>query len=63
MLLEVLLLPLTLCAVFSQNLNIIPDIIRPYVNSVDEVQTLNLLSNISDKLFGLSKFFTTFGKY
>lgn len=38
-------------SVFGQNLNVIPDLLRPYVNEFPELQSLNILGNVSDILF------------
>lgn len=41
--------------VFGQNLNFLPQLLRPYLNEFPEIQTLNLLGNISDVLFTNAK--------
>lgn len=51
----ILLSSLTLGTVTAQNLNVIPDLFRSYVNEFPELQTLNILANISDVLFSTAK--------
>lgn len=41
--------------VFGQGLNVIPELFRPYLNEYPELQTLNILGNISDVLFSTAK--------
>lgn len=48
----ILLSSLTLGTVTAQNLNVIPDLFRSYVNEFPE---LNILANISDVLFSTAK--------
>lgn len=51
----VLLVNLTLVTVLGQNLNVIPELFRSYVNEFPELQTLNILGNVSDALFSTAK--------
>lgn len=39
----------------GQNLNVIPELFRPYVNEFPELQTFNILGNVSDALFTSAK--------
>lgn len=42
--------------VSGQNLNVIPELFRAYVNEYPELQTLNILGNVSDVLFSNAKY-------
>lgn len=40
----------------GQTLNVIPELFRNYVNEYPELQTFNLLANISEVLFSSAKY-------
>lgn len=49
---------LTLSIIFSingQDLNVIPDILSPIYRSLDQLNTINFMANVSEKLFHLKK--------
>lgn len=39
----------------GQELNVIPDILRPYLLAVDQYQSFNLMANLSEKLFNIQQ--------
>lgn len=45
----------------SQDLNLIPNILKPYFVSADQLVSINLMANISEKLFHAQKIGLTFG--
>lgn len=51
--------------VLCQNLNVIPELFRSYVNEFPELQTLNILGNVSEVLFSNAKYEASvkLGKY
>lgn len=46
----------------SQDLNIIPNILRPFFMNAEQLPPINLMANISEKLFHLHKIGLHFGK-
>lgn len=51
--------------VLGQNLNVVPELFRSYVNEFPELQTLNILGNVSEVLFSNAKYEASvkLGKY
>lgn len=48
-----------LVIVSGQNLNVIPNLLRNYVNEFPQLQTLNVLANMSDVVFSNAKYDTS----
>lgn len=46
----------------GQELNIIPHILHPYIRNVDELVTINVMANISEKIFNFKKMGFKFGE-
>lgn len=47
----------------GQELNVIPNLLRPYFRSVDEHIPINIMANISEKVFNIKKMGFTFGEF
>lgn len=47
----------------AQELNIIPNIVRPYFWSVDQHISINIMANISEKIFNFQRIGLKFGVF
>lgn len=47
----------------GQELNVIPNLLRPYIRSADQIQVINLMANISEKVFNFKKIGLKFGAF
>lgn len=57
---------LLLCLVVNtggQELNVIPNILSPFLRNVDEYVSINLMANISEKIFNFKKMGFKFGAH
>ena len=57
LILLVLLVPWTL----AQDTNIIPNLLRPFMWGTDQYRTINLMANVSEKIFHAKKIGLSFG--
>lgn len=46
----------------AQDINVIPNLLSPYIRNIDELFTINIMANISEKLFNFKKMGFSFGK-
>lgn len=58
--LSFLLLPLS-ATILGQELNIVPNLLRPVLWNTEQLLPINLMANISEKLFHFSKIGLKFG--
>lgn len=50
------------CVVPGQELNVVPNLLRPYFWAADQHEPINLMANISEKIFHFKKIGLSFGE-
>lgn len=48
--------------VLAQDLNILPNLLRPYATSVDQYVSINFMANVSEKFFHAQRIGLSFGQ-